>query len=458
MVISDGIELAPATSNNNNSGNDSKSRPADTLILLNNSEIARIQTKEGKTVAELSAGGRQVLLIFWRSLLCPFCREQMQDLSTKLASLRKLQANVVMIYSATEKVAREFFDRYNFTGYEDCVHYINDPECTLYDAFGVGNGNFFQTWVPIAKHPTRGFISPAAYINTMKRSKQQGAIHGSKAEMAQYGEERLSAVFVFHNGAIINEMREFHNHDLPDFLDLVLDPKRAGGAQTTNDYSRFYTRLATSVDREALQKFLASADSDESYPSDTSSQLITESEDDDDDDDDDDDKRSGRRFFMCFPVKSSVQPRVPPEEATLNKVLESKKARAFFALFAARECSIENVRFWEEVQTFKKASATASASTMQKRANAMYTKFFTDESPLLLNITQELKDKVWERLNGGVVCNDETCKIPEKDAEVTVEIHPELFDQTLLEVMTVLSDTFMRFKQSDQFHQMLLHM
>lgn len=443
----------------------SSARPADSLILLTNPEIARIQTKDGSTVAQLSSGGRQLLMVFWRSLLCPFCREQMQDLSTKLASLRKLQTHVIMVYSASEEIAREFFQKYNFNGYEDFVHYINDPQCILYDAFGVGTGNFFQTWVPVAKHPTRGFVSPGTYFDAMKRSKVQGAIHVSKAEQAAYGEERMSAVFVLRNSTIVNEMREFHNHDLPDFLDLAIDPMRAGSSQTQIDYSRFYARLPTTVNRQDLQKFLApdeTADSSaidlsDAPPSDSNSSPIATDSDEEDDDDEREASR-GAKFFLCFPVaKSQPRPRVNSEDLTLAKVLENSKARAFFVLFAARECSIENVRFWEHVHVFKKKSANASEHEMRKRANDIYNKFFLDESPLLLNITQELKDMVRQRLHGiqgAMECTEDSCKIPLKD-EVVEEIHAELFDKTLLEVMAVLSDTYMRFKMSDEFQNML---
>lgn len=374
-----------------------------------------------------------------------------------------------MVYSATEQIASEFFHRYNFTGFEDFVHYIHDPQCILYDAFGVGTGNFFQTWVPVAKHPTKGFVSPAEYFDAMKRSKVQGAIHVSKEEQAEYGEERMSAVFVVRQSVIVNEMREFHNHDLPDFLDLALDPKRAGSSQTHIDYSRFYAHLPTSVNREALQQFLAPEPSADSVaaqelslidtpPTDSPSPMTTDS-DDEEDDEDDRAVRPKNRLFVCFPVRSTPHIRVTPDQVTLTTTLENHKTRAFLALFAARECSIENVRFWEEVYNFKKISNSNSVQDMRKRAGEMYIKFFTDDSPLLLNITQELKDQVKQRLHGSgsppnAECSEESCKVPPK--EEAGEIHAELFDRTLLEVMTVLSDTYMRFRQSDEFQQMLL--
>ncbi|KAL0491412.1 hypothetical protein AKO1_009856 [Acrasis kona] len=118
---------------------------------------------------------------------------------------------------------------------------------------------------------------------------------------------------------------------------------------------------------------------------------------------------------------------------TFTNILKDPTARKYFTLFSARESSIENISFWSEVtQRYK---FITDEQERNRLAVKIVDNYFDQDNILGLNITNKQKSLVTKRLDAG-------------DAGV------DLFDKIIKEMEnSVLTDTFMRFKRSDLYHE-----
>ena len=137
-------------------------------------------------------------------------------------------------------------------------------------------------------------------------------------------------------------------------------------------------------------------------------------------------ERPRRKSFTIFEKKTKSK------ELGINDILQNPTRLKFFKLFAAKECSVENIIFFEEVQNFK----LLDDKKREERVIQMMEIFFESDSIHEINVSRIFLIALKERLE-------------KKD------FGDDFFDFVLSEVIqTNLLDTFRRFKISVLFQEM----
>jgi peroxiredoxin len=115
--------------------------------MINKEFLSLISTNKGNNLDSLS-NQSPVLLVFLRHFGCVFCKESMFDIAKKRADFDKKGIKIVLVHMADEQTAESYFKSYNLKN----IEHISDPNCKLYEAFGLIKGNFSQlfglkTWI-----------------------------------------------------------------------------------------------------------------------------------------------------------------------------------------------------------------------------------------------------------------------------------------------------------------------
>lgn len=101
--------------------------------------LTGVMTSSGETVQKISVN-QPVLLVFLRHFGCTFCREALDEISKKKSQIEEEGVKVVFVHMSDTKTAEEYFERFNIN---NPVH-ICDPDCNLYQQFGLVKGSFQQ--------------------------------------------------------------------------------------------------------------------------------------------------------------------------------------------------------------------------------------------------------------------------------------------------------------------------
>lgn len=126
-------------------------------------------TRKGVDLATLTLVS-PVLLVFLRHAGCIFCREALSDLAACREAIARMGTRVVVVHLGDQQALEEALDHY---GLRD-VDRIHDEDQTLYRAFGLGQGSWWQLAGPkvwwrsadavLAGHPLG---SPAGDVRQM---------------------------------------------------------------------------------------------------------------------------------------------------------------------------------------------------------------------------------------------------------------------------------------------------
>ena len=103
----------------------------------------RHMSQRGATLLELSQS-QHVLVVFLRHAGCTFCREMLADLADQRARLGARGVEIAVVHMSSPLQAAQFAIHYHL---ED-VHMISDPDCELYEAFGLFRGTVGQLFGP----------------------------------------------------------------------------------------------------------------------------------------------------------------------------------------------------------------------------------------------------------------------------------------------------------------------
>jgi peroxiredoxin len=109
--------------------------PADSLARLLDSKL----TRKGVDLATLSLVS-PILLVFLRHPGCVFCREALADLAESRSAIEKTGTRIVVVHLGDEKTLETVLDWHNL-GSLDRIH---DEDQSLYRAFGLGEGTWWQ--------------------------------------------------------------------------------------------------------------------------------------------------------------------------------------------------------------------------------------------------------------------------------------------------------------------------
>jgi peroxiredoxin len=95
----------------------------------------------GESIYELSQQ-QPVLLVFLRHFGCSFCREFLVDLSSSRLQLWQKNYKTVIVHMSSDEEAMTFLKDYNL----ESLSQISDPNCLLYESFGVERASYAQTF------------------------------------------------------------------------------------------------------------------------------------------------------------------------------------------------------------------------------------------------------------------------------------------------------------------------
>ncbi len=153
---------------------------------------AEFRLSTGETLAEASTT-RPLALVFLRHFGCTFTRQILLGLEHLQHSARSHDAELVLVHMLKHG------DEIQYLGIHDEVARIADPTCTLYRAFGLGNGGLLELFGP--RVWWLGFVS-------ILKGCGVGHLAGNALQMP--------GAFVFHRGKIITAQRARSASDLPD--------------------------------------------------------------------------------------------------------------------------------------------------------------------------------------------------------------------------------------------------
>ena len=143
---------------------------------------------------QLDEGG--TLVVFLRHLGCIFCREVVADLRD--AAGRSGLPPILFVHPAKVAEGDEFFAKF----FPEAKA-VSDPDCTLYEAFGIGRGGLGELFSPSVW---------ACGFRAMKRGHGVGKVAGDPW--------RMPGFFLLRDGEIAWEHRSRHAADHPDFSSL----------------------------------------------------------------------------------------------------------------------------------------------------------------------------------------------------------------------------------------------
>lgn len=142
-----------------------------------------------------------LLVVFLRHFGCVFCKEALNDLSKKNASLDLKGIKLVFVHMADDKTAADYFSQYNFNNY----YSVADPECQIYEKFGLTKGSFGQLFG----------------LTVMIRGVQAN-LEGNRWSLKQIGDGfQMPGIFLINQGKIEESFIHDKVSDKPDYDNLI---------------------------------------------------------------------------------------------------------------------------------------------------------------------------------------------------------------------------------------------
>ena len=161
--------------------------------------LTAYRAQTGETLGELTTG-RAVLLVFLRHFGCTFCREAVDEVSKKRATLEAGGTRLAFVHLGTEEKANAFFTPY---GLEDAPRFA-DPEGKLYEAFGLARAEWRQ------------------YLNQESILRMLVAwLNGNFVGLPAGDVQRMPGAFLVKDGEIRKSFRHKLVSDRPDYLALA---------------------------------------------------------------------------------------------------------------------------------------------------------------------------------------------------------------------------------------------
>jgi peroxiredoxin len=175
--------------------------PSHTLPELSWSDAMReVKSHRGASLGELSRH-QPLLVVFLRHAGCTFCREAMADLARQRPAIERQGVKLAIVHMSSPLNATQTLARYGL----DDVHRFSDPECRLYEAFGLSRGRFSQLFGP----------------SVWMRGTVAGVLEGHGIGMLEGDGFRMPGVFLLRDGRIVAEFRGSTAADRPDYIGLA---------------------------------------------------------------------------------------------------------------------------------------------------------------------------------------------------------------------------------------------
>lgn len=139
---------------------------------------------------------KPVMLVFLRHFGCTFCRHTLQNIKDNKGEFERHGTTLALVHMVDDNIALAELRNY---GLEDALR-VSDPDCSLYDAFGLEKGDFGQLFGPKVMY--RGIVFGII---------QKLGIGGFKGDPWQ-----LPGIFLLHKGKVVKAYRHSSAADVPD--------------------------------------------------------------------------------------------------------------------------------------------------------------------------------------------------------------------------------------------------
>lgn len=143
-----------------------------------------------------------IMIIFLRHFGCIFCKEALFDIAKKRKAFEAKNLRIVFIHMAPREVAEDYFKTFGLKG----IDHISDPDCALYQKFGL----------------TKGTSSQLMGLKNWYRGFEVSVGKGIEVSIKQIGDAfQMPGVFVIKNGEIKQSFVHKTAADRPDYEKLI---------------------------------------------------------------------------------------------------------------------------------------------------------------------------------------------------------------------------------------------
>lgn len=174
--------------------------PRDVPPLDWDEAVRSVKSHRGASLGDLSRH-QPLLVVFLRHAGCTFCREAMADLARQRTVIERQGVKLAIVHMSSPLSATQTLARYGL----DDVHRFSDPDCRLYEAFGLSRGRFSQLFGPQVWF--RGLVA--------------GLLDGHGIGKLEGDGFRMPGVFLLRDSRIVAAFRNVTAADRPDYVDLA---------------------------------------------------------------------------------------------------------------------------------------------------------------------------------------------------------------------------------------------
>lgn len=164
--------------------------------------LARKVSQLGSTLEELSRR-KPVLIVFLRHSGCIFCREALADIAAQRKQIEDLGATIALVHMGQNDPV-ELLEKHGLSD----LHCFRDPNCVLYDAFGLQIGGFralfgLNVW-------WRG-------LRAWRSGHGLGPLNGNGF--------RMPGVFLIRRSKVVRAFKHTSAADRPQYVELAKEPE-----------------------------------------------------------------------------------------------------------------------------------------------------------------------------------------------------------------------------------------
>ncbi len=165
------------------------------------SALQQMKTNKGVLLQEHSFN-QPVLIVFLRPFGCIFCMEAMQDLSNQRDYIESSGVEICCVHMATASVAEQYFEEYGL----NLISHVSDPNCSIYESFGLLKGNFNQLYG----------------LKVWMRTAQLAIQDLRRLRMKQIGDGfQMPGVFLVYKGQVVSQYIHSKTSDRPDYKNII---------------------------------------------------------------------------------------------------------------------------------------------------------------------------------------------------------------------------------------------
>jgi hypothetical protein len=159
--------------------------------------LGRFVSQSGSTIRELSRR-KPLMLVFLRHSGCTFCREALGDIAAQRQQIEANGIQIALVHMGQHE-PEELLQKYGLSD----LHRFRDPQCLLYDTFGLKAGSPLQLFGP--KVWWRG-------VRAWMEGHGLGSLDGDGF--------RLGGVFIVRRGDVVMAHRLSSAADRPNYVEL----------------------------------------------------------------------------------------------------------------------------------------------------------------------------------------------------------------------------------------------